>query len=176
MARLNRVPRGLQSLLGTKALGRNPQELLEAVRPTVDLTQFYLAETVIRSASGVTTLQTPVWGDFLGELEIPAGESWFVYNVSLQVTSVAAEIVNVNFGYTLPSTPPNIMHVFNNQMDYATTRTVNPVNMLQKGYQFPTPTLFSAGTQFKAQITNQGAVGTNSMTTRIEVAYVLAEI
>jgi hypothetical protein len=42
---INRVPIGLLSLLGIKALGDNPRELSNQVWPNLDLMPFYLAAT-----------------------------------------------------------------------------------------------------------------------------------
>lgn len=42
-SQINRVPPGLLSLLGIKALGQNPSVLNDTVQPTVDLIRWYLS-------------------------------------------------------------------------------------------------------------------------------------
>lgn len=73
MSLINRLPLGLQSLLGSKSLGDNPSELLQEVRPTVQLNEFWSVEN-IRAQS--TTDAGPVTTGSAESLLIPSGEIW----------------------------------------------------------------------------------------------------
>ena len=73
MGQINRVPTGLQSLLDSKNFGQNPSELLEQVRPTLDLFSL-LAITRLRSIRLDLNAATNV-GDFV-ETSVAEGEIW----------------------------------------------------------------------------------------------------
>lgn len=87
MSIVNRVPRGLQSLLDSKSLGVNPTELLQTISPVVDLAPFWYADKPLLGASGTAV------GGAVGTLAtttVPAGELWGVVNVSGQAVAAAA--------------------------------------------------------------------------------------
>ena len=87
MSIINRVPRGLQSLLDSKSLGVNPTELMQTVSPTVDLAYFWYADKPLLGAFASTV------GGAIGtsaSVTIPNGELWAVVNVAGECLSAAA--------------------------------------------------------------------------------------
>jgi hypothetical protein len=82
MSRINRVPRGLQDLLGSHNLGVNPADMSEQVRPTIDMFPHWAGErlTTFRTTSadiaGTGTAQT---------YQIPNGEAWIPLFISTTI-------------------------------------------------------------------------------------------
>lgn len=87
MTAINRVPRGLQDFLGSRTLGQNPSDLLQSVRPQVDLSPFYLSaldfETTL-TASGSVAIQ----GTYAVQT-VPPDELWLIELISLQSFVIA---------------------------------------------------------------------------------------
>lgn len=76
MSQINRVPQGLQDLLGSKNFGDNPAELSQVVAPTTDLSKFYEAER--RSwFQPITSINMTAEGA-ITSLAVPEGQLWFV--------------------------------------------------------------------------------------------------
>ena len=75
MTAIFRAPTGLQDFLGTKSVGRNPDQLLQQVRPVVDLSQFWLqgAQWTEQSETSGTLAAPGVVG---GALTVPFGHVW----------------------------------------------------------------------------------------------------
>lgn len=75
-------PLGLLSFLGTKAVGQNPDQLEQVVRPVLDLTSFYSLWETQAQASGV--LAAPSEGaQSTAAITIPEGELWRLRAFSL---------------------------------------------------------------------------------------------
>lgn len=87
MSQISRLPTGLQSLLQSKNFGRNPDQLLQEVRPTLDLEQFWQAYVFHSRTSGETNLNNGQEAFFT--FTVPAGEYWLVTSVGI-VTRVTA--------------------------------------------------------------------------------------
>lgn len=79
MSQINRPPKGLQDVLGSKNFGVNPNQLSQSVVPTVDIGQFYTADLMDIARDDVTNLTLLDQA----ELTIPTGEVWFVYKLNL---------------------------------------------------------------------------------------------
>lgn len=93
MSKINRVPRGIQDLLGNTAQGQNPAELLQSVRPTFDLLPWWSTERIdftnfIGSFAAVFQQQT---------IRVPQGELWIPISMSGDSTTtvIGEEIVFV---------------------------------------------------------------------------------
>lgn len=89
---IQRYPRGLLDLLGSKSSGQNPVVLSEVVQPIIDVGQLYqvdLAEA--RSATTAAANLTGAYGVTGTNLTVPAGEVWLLHNLSLAAnTNLAA--------------------------------------------------------------------------------------
>ena len=109
---INRIPDGLQSLLGVKALGRNPQAIEDLVRPVIDLTGFYLANKTLEVASAQEIAAAAADTEF-ATVEVPSGEVWFLVSVACRWGPTGAgplgtDVVPV---LRLPSSPPSTLGV-----------------------------------------------------------------
>lgn len=173
MARINRVPRGLTSLLGTKALGRNPQELLEAVTPTVDLTQFYATEATLQSVANAEILFTPAVGTVYAAEEIPAGEAWLVYSITVKLVATAAINVNLVPVLVLPTNITNVQQQLTSGVSPLSLTATNQAVVVR---DYDQPRLLGAGAQIGAYCTNAVAPGTNALTAITSIAYVPVEV
>lgn len=76
MTAINRVPRGLQSLLDTKSKGVNPSDLGQVISPIVDLGNLFYADLILRTATANQI--NPGVGAFAAPVAVPAGETWAV--------------------------------------------------------------------------------------------------
>lgn len=81
--RIQRLPRGLLSLLDTKSLGRNPPSFDEELRVTLDAYQHYLPPP----AAITTTTAGIVAAANAGIVTVPAQEMWVVRVVGGRMTS-----------------------------------------------------------------------------------------
>lgn len=91
MSRINRVPYGLQDLLGSQNFGDNPSELGGVVSPVLDMYQFMKLERrefVINAAGSTRT--TP--GNF-SNIVVPQGEIWMVEMIGATMNKNAAWVV-----------------------------------------------------------------------------------
>lgn len=94
MRPVNRIPQGFLEFFGLKSLGKNPDIMLDEVRPNVDLTEWYLrtnAEQIFDSWQAGNTY--PVKGDpfepFATTFEVPAGEWWYIHACTMTVYAPA---------------------------------------------------------------------------------------
>ncbi len=77
MSKVNQVPVGLQAFLGSKNLGRNPDELLNEIRPVVDIFPF-LSGYQQTSSNSSGTANTD---NFSLTVTVPDGEIWLPIQV-----------------------------------------------------------------------------------------------
>lgn len=86
MALINRVPQGLLGLLDTKTLGKNPDDLLSTVQPTIDLKALFLANSGL---TGTAVIEAGIVagdiGNVVATVTVPAGELWWVQSVASDV-------------------------------------------------------------------------------------------
>ena len=150
MSTINRIPDGLQSLLGVKALGRNPQEIEGAVRPTIDLTSFYLANKTLELAFGQDIIATPAADNEYATVEVPSGEVWFLYQVGIRWGPTGASLVNTNVVpvLRLPTSPPSTagLHPLTSCREFGTslsTAETLTMGVDMKGVVAPAGTQFS---------------------------------
>jgi len=87
-APINRLPTGLLSFLGTKAMGVNPGSLAGELVPVMDLTKWYVTSTFENVATNANTITT---GDsFPTGVVVPAGEVWYVDSFTVRVANAGA--------------------------------------------------------------------------------------
>lgn len=91
LAPINAPPYGLLELLSTKALGQNPNELLQGVRPTVDLQRMWAQGAPVQVASfgGLCSVVGPQSGAGL-YVEVPQGEVWIPLSLYMTATPAGA--------------------------------------------------------------------------------------
>jgi len=101
MSRINRVPRGLQDLLGSTNQGDNPSELLGDVRAGFDIFPFWGAERLKAITNFTANLSAATTLDHA----VPEGRVWLPVAMSTEVTnpgfpalevSIIHELLNIN--------------------------------------------------------------------------------
>lgn len=165
MSIINRVPRGLQSLLDSKSLGVNPTELLQTVSPTVDLSAWWYADKPLNGTSsaivaGAIGTQATV--------TVPSGELWGVQNVTGEYLSAAAgnyPTFRIRYRGGFASNIANTLAQFH-MIKLGGGDQAN--ELYACAHTFPVPTLFGPGTNF--DIFNAVAVNVGSTFT-VRVAY-----
>lgn len=87
MSGINRLPKGLQEFLGNTAAGINPSDLMQQVRPTVDMQPFWEAEGLRQTfrTGSVSQSGSSVFLD-----AVPAGEVWIPLWMSGEITALGA--------------------------------------------------------------------------------------
>lgn len=91
MSQINRPPIGLQSLLGSKNFGSNPNELSGAVLPMVDLFPFWGSQVLKFGKDEQTGSGTAI----AAELEIPSGKTWAVITAGFSASTPQANEDNI---------------------------------------------------------------------------------
>ena len=114
MAKILQVPQGLLSLLALKEQGQNPNELANAVAPSLDLRDFYFArnsQTELGLFGGAPATAALVTGGHgsVGFLvagvvcTVPQNETWWVTDYVCQVQSIpAADTVRMQGMFIVP--------------------------------------------------------------------------
>lgn len=88
MAKITRFPVGLLDFLGLKTQGTNPSILSDTVAPTLDLSQFYLADRWrIVLETGLSAVGT---NNTATALTVPVGEVWYVKQFGLSTGALGA--------------------------------------------------------------------------------------
>lgn len=88
---IQRYPRGLLDLLGSKSSGENPTDLVPAVQGTIDLSYMYQFEKVelVNATTNVVNL-TGAWGVTGTAFTVPAGELWLLHNLTVTANAQLA--------------------------------------------------------------------------------------
>lgn len=92
MTGINRQPTGLLDLLQVQAGGRNPDDLAQTVRPTIDIEPFYWPDRM-RSVIEPFSLS----GNQLDSITIPDGEVWKVLTIAALCTLDAGAECGISF-------------------------------------------------------------------------------
>jgi len=148
MATINRVPQGLLSLLDAKTGGNTPPDTANNLQPVLEQLQFYLAS--IPMQAGQATGNTGGLDSItVASVEIPSGELWAVYGVSVQSLTVAGSgVVGITptvFTADLDGLPNVICHL----QTQATTNT-GLGQSISNGVSYAQPVFYGAGTIFRA--------------------------
>ena len=164
MSQINRVPWGLQSLLGSQNFGKNPGALNESVQPTLDQLPFLGYETLQCDADYVAG--ATIVGD-KAELTIPDNEAWAVLGVAGDIRLTAGVEYTLNVLYVWPANAGGAFLKFH-ALGYMVKRDGAGL-----GYgastQFPIPVVFGPGTRFENVIAEQ--VGLVACDIRLSVMY-----
>lgn len=138
---IQRVPRGLLDLLVMKGSGRAPVEMSELVTGTVDLSAFYLQDTVLNDTSGTNNVNAVGYFSAPGSA-VPDGELRLITNVTAigQNVNAAGETMAIQLAYQRPAaTTPHLL---------PGSHTGAPTQRTLLGYQFAQPLIARSGTTF----------------------------
>ncbi len=152
MSRINRVPFGLQELLGSTAQGDNPSDLLQDVRASFDIEPLWHADR-IESIEGTGTQQTIGAGI---QVTIPSGEYWRPIVFSCIQNIAIGDSTGIVLTMTL--LPQSEILFFENSGIHTPIQTENVV----VSHSFPTSVLYRPGTSFGVQL-----IGTNTPAGRV---------
>lgn len=169
MSVINRVPRGLQSFLGSQNQGDNPSELARSVVGVIDMRPFYEADalqagisnTVNRATDGTITLQV-----------VPVGEVWFLKTVGVLFTTDMTDLQEsmsfscnlINFpGASQPTQQLPIAFLGRHQSRAASNGSF--------AFNFPEPLVVPGGTTIAFNLFGTEFTGAHSVTSRTSVRY-----
>lgn len=91
---INRVPPGLLSLLGIKAMGENPVVLSDQLQPTLELSDLYAGANAIR-LNGSTGNITGTGLFQVTALQPPSGEIWVVSSCCYRTNAALAAATTI---------------------------------------------------------------------------------
>lgn len=86
MSRINRIPYGLQDLVGNTAAGENPDVLENSVRPALNIEPYWDA-TQLRFIQVNRTVTGPTASAFI---LVPNGEAWIPLHIGASIDGFAA--------------------------------------------------------------------------------------
>lgn len=180
MSQINRVPQGLQDLLGSQNFGDNPSELGSVVAPTLDLERLLFAER--RWFSYKLAANVAVDGSF-NVHTVPAGELWLVENCAVGVTLAgvggswqgvfgvsATQLTNVDTAGAL-SVPVAGLGQLN-----ANAGAIIGTGQAVFSHSFPKPLPFYPGEQIGFHLVNGLYAGGQLYTIRSSVQFIKAKI
>jgi len=171
MGTMNRVPRGLLSLIDSRTQGKNPDVFGDVVQPTFDMFNMLAMSKGFETVSA-TTLAVPVISTGLGRVTVPAGEVWIV-----RLADASATAQDATFSARIAL----------NYQDSSSSVTValfetTLANLLLVGAStsavrvFHLPFLASAGSSFSTQITVISGVTVNGMDCQTSVNFVRLQV
>jgi hypothetical protein len=141
MSRINRVPFGLQDLLGSTNQGDNPSVLDEVATPVLELGAFLSAER--RWFNRVNPVSKTSDGS-IDSLIVPSGEQWFVQAIGCIVTPVGTGTPQVHI-----SAACNLINNSNNGTQLHALADLGYIEAANAGgsfcsltYDFPNPVPF----------------------------------
>jgi hypothetical protein len=161
---VNRVPSGLLSLTDSQTQGRNPDELLIQIRPTLELRDFWLANKGLESEFTDGTLINNA--DVGATVTVPSGELWAVKNASTegQEADAATPAIRMSLLFRLPGVTTNFSVLA------TSTNAITLINgFMSCGINFEDPFFAPAGSTFSSRLdsTNIALVAGMASTTTV---------
>lgn len=166
MSKINRTPKGLQDIFGNTAAGVNPSNLLQDVRPSIDLLSLWLIEktesvTLTASFGAVFQQQT---------IRVPQGELWIPLAMSADVTTtVIGESIVMVIGIANES---NLIRVHNAESPYRVSTTA--LETYSANYTFTNIQPVTAGQYFYMQCHQFNAAG--ARTCQLKIRFVRVRV
>jgi len=140
MGNIARKPRGLLNFLQTQSGGENPDQLLESVRPTLDMFPFYAPDRLRASTQAINQAVAGFTG-----VTVPDGKAWLILALSVDITSITVSAHFAKISWHLERVPGQgvngilLAENFYQQPATAAGSTIGLVN------RFDTPIMASAG-------------------------------
>jgi hypothetical protein len=159
VSRINRVPHGLQDILGSQAQGNNPSILLQEVRPAFDMFPMWASERV----ESTQVQDTPTGIGFKFDIEIPEAEAWIPFYTSMRLTAVtAADAFGLEVGIRAGGT--QITSVVPTQ-GFPRVVIQTAGDQIVRGYVFRFPQMYLSGSLFRWGFTHYTTVGADPTVT-----------
>ena len=95
-SKIQQIARGLLDQLGIKGTGINPENLLDDVRPVMDVTNYYGLAKIEQLSTSETTVN-PSEGQSFGVQVIPPGEAWRVHGIGYRLSNLSTSVFNVSW-------------------------------------------------------------------------------
>lgn len=167
---VNRVPFGLQDLLGNTGFGKNPGEFADTINPTLEMLPFWLGERhgVTAKTSALTTR-----GEAL-IITVPDGKLWMPHSMHIGIVGGITVGDIMQFTFNVDALPIEVGITSFIRLRTTDLYTVVTVGDLQYyDYQFPFRHVALAGRQFAMQIAAMTLIG---IATTIEFSVVYDEL
>jgi hypothetical protein len=173
MSRINRVPFGLQDLLGSQNFGDNPSELSGVVAPTLDMGMFLTAERTNYAYKAVAISNNGLVTSFV----VPEGEVWYVtgFGFGMKPSSgTPSGPFGLHMGvymFNLPGsdTPGGVHPIGGVDFDFQTPAALTTESDAYKGYQLPIPMAVFGGSTIRFMAA--GMYGDNNWACKANVQY-----
>jgi len=142
VSRINRVPFGLQELLGNAAQGDNPSELLDGVRADFDIEPLWHADRLqtAEATSSQSALSAGV------QITVPSGEYWRPISMSGKMAIAVGDSTGIILSVTL--LPQSDVIFFEDSGIITPLETTN----IFATHSFATSVLYRPGTAFGMQL------------------------
>lgn len=170
MSRINRVPFGLQDLLGSTNFGDNPSELAPVVAPTLDLNLWLASE---RREATYGNLVAGTSDGVGGQLVVPEGEMWICSLAGITLSTIGTDAKDVWLSLTIQDVRGSDQPTQNHPLGSWRFQSPAGTNASNLGFMvnFGTPFLAFPGENFRANRNAGDYTGTNSYQTRCQVFY-----
>jgi len=156
---IQRLPKALQDYLGNTAAGKNPSDLLEQVRPTIDLTPFWNCDQVRYRQQNLPVAATYGVTFFV----VPSGEVWLPLSLSAEITgSVIGESFSLVAGTTNADATIRVP-----VCDVQSEPSVVAVKTISCQHFYSQHHLVTAGERFYAQCNEFNAGGARTMSIKL---------
>lgn len=174
MSQINRVPFGLQDLLGSQNFGDNPSELSQVVAPTLDMTPFLTAERTSYSYLSLTLAANAE----IGTIVVPEGELWYCLGVGSAMKANSGLPANAYgcrisaFAFNLPtSTDPAQSHAMGRMVyDEPTPAALTTPQYQYASFEFPVPIPIFSGSSIRFYLS--GSYGITAWAVKAHVRFI----
>lgn len=155
MGNINRVPKGLLSLLDSQTQGKNPDTMSDTVSPVYDMGPSWLLskgyEIVTFSSAPVVAV-----GGYAQGFTVPDGELWAVYQVTTRVVNLDAfdSHARCSVGFQLNGSTPYIAlaKLGPEGVQLASWACIPPTETNTAMISFPVPFFAPAGSSFLGHV------------------------
>lgn len=161
MGSVNRIPRGFLDLVGAQTQGKNPPVYSDGLSPTVDVTQFYLAQTL---AAHKEIFAHTIAGQQIATV-VPSDEVWWLLSLS---TSAFASTANEHeqWAFIINDVIRDSGEATNLPQIHVTPRATSLVlnQLLSTGVTLGSTIVLQGGMEIIAKLTNRDTTAERSTT------------
>lgn len=174
MSRINRVPFGLQDLLGSQNFGDNPSELAQVVAPSLDMLPFLSAERMSYEYASASVSGNAE----IASMVVPEGELWYLVGCGCAMKANSGEPtvaygVRISAGvFNVPtSSSPAALHgLCGFTFDEEVPTALTTVQYDYKGEQFPEPVPVFGGSTVRWF--TAGSYGITAWAVKVHLRYI----
>jgi len=169
MSRINRLPRGLQDLLGSKNFGVNPSEMGQQVAPIHDLFPHWASERLV---ARTTTATAPAAQTNVQTFTVPDDEVWLPLHWSATATSVTiADVISFGLMFQQPGFErPSALNAETYLAYVPRSVAAQAIQTFVAAYSWPQRVQFQPGTRFTLRV-EQYVPAAGAMSIRHDLIY-----